>query len=73
MRGAGALTLPPPGVCFKLSLEPQRDWMLEKSTFLSRIWTCRVREGQEEKVFRKDKERRGQAQREEDKSSHGSL
>lgn len=49
------LTLPPPGVCFKLSLEPQRDWMLEKSTFLSRIWICRERERKEEIVFRKDK------------------
>lgn len=58
VRKARFLTLPPPGVCFKLSLEPQRAWMLEKSTFLSRIWTCRVREGKEENVFRKDNERR---------------
>lgn len=37
------LTFPPPGVCFMLSLEPQRDWTLDKSSFLSRIWTFNVR------------------------------
>lgn len=34
--------------------------MLEKSTFLSRIWTCRERERKEEMVFIKDKMRRPQ-------------
>lgn len=33
------LTFPPPGLCFKLSLDPQRAWTLDKSSFLSRIWT----------------------------------
>lgn len=38
------LTLPPPGVCLMLSLEPQRAWTLLRSIFLSRIWTWRMRE-----------------------------
>lgn len=36
------LTFPPPGTCFILSLEPQRDCTLPKSSFLSRIWTWKV-------------------------------
>lgn len=36
------LTLPPPGTCFILSLEPHRDCTLLKSNFLSRICTWKV-------------------------------
>ena len=35
------LTLPPPGTCLILSLEPQRDVMWLKSSFLCTIWTYR--------------------------------
>lgn len=36
------LTLPPPGTCFILSLEPHRDCTLLKSNFLSRICTWKI-------------------------------
>lgn len=36
---ATLLTLPPPGTCLILSLEPQRDVTWLKSSFLWRIWT----------------------------------
>lgn len=50
------LTLPPPGVCFRLSLEPQRAWTLAKSSFLSRIWTCKVRERKKKIKFSQSEE-----------------
>lgn len=39
------LTLPPPGVCLILSLEPQRACTLLKSNFWSRIWTWKNKKG----------------------------
>lgn len=52
------LTLPPPGVCFMLSLEPQRDWTLDRSSFLSRICTWGVR-GQRSELDAVEPEERG--------------
>lgn len=39
------LTLPPPGVCFILSLEPHLACTLLKSNFWSSIWTWKNKEG----------------------------
>lgn len=58
------LTFPPPGTCFILSLEPQRDCTLLKSSFLSRICTWKVDTWGKKTVNQERNVRDARAQRE---------
>lgn len=66
--GPTLLTLPPPGTCLILSLEPQRDVMWLKSIFLWRIWTWRHEGRQTDKQWNETGKGRHRGER---KEQHG--